>query len=184
MEVSRDTQKCPKNVEKCVEGTFFGHFWVHLTVSRGTQIVVGGVFLPWKVNRRASSVTPVTSKWQANSALLRMQLKMPAKAQPWTSREGVHCRGVHTPRAKDLLDLCFVAAKKANPRLTDAEVVQRLWANVGMSSERFPYSLDVVPCFAGSCVPYSFSLDATLSGANQMRLLGWSSKQLPFEFFF
>ena len=108
-------------------------------------------------------------------------MDMPASLRPWTSRH--KCLGVVSERGQELLDLCYYKARKDYPEIPEGELCDRLWANPGMSNSRLPFSLDFAPCFASSCVPYSFGMDMALSGANQLRVLGWSPRDIHFEFF-
>lgn len=124
------------------------------------------------------------AKWRAHSALIRDRLKLPASGdghRPWTSRAGVHLRGLpDSHRQRDVLDVCFAAAARRRPDLTVSQLVRDLWCNPGQGVQRLPYS-ERPPTFSSSCIMYHFGRDVALSGEAHMRLIGWNLGVAPLE---
>ena len=136
-----------------------------------------------QVHGRAGRVAdPALAKWKQASVHVRCALQMGGSSSPWTSRQKL-LRGLpDTPRVRDLLDVCWHAAKRAQPHLSDDDLAATLYCNTSQSVSRLPCSFEL-PTQAGSAAVYHYASDAVLTGFSRMRLHGWSPRSLDYHSF-
>ena len=98
---------------------------------------------------------------------------------PWSSK-GKAFKGVNlTERVLDVINVCWFAAKKANPSMPDDELASVLWCNASQSVHRLPFSYQA-PVGTSSALFYHYGKDCVLTGFSHMRINGWSAHDLNF----
>ena len=100
---------------------------------------------------------------------------MTQHAAPWTSKPTTRLSGlVKTPRALDVLDVCYGEACVRRESVVPAVVTKGLWANPSQNLNHGAKAVYGTPgTFTKSTVWYSFEHDATLTASAQLETLGW-----------
>jgi len=116
--------------------------------------------------------------WKTDSGKIHAAEGIPKRSQQWTADPAHALHGVpDLPRLRDLLDTCYAIAQKSKPGHTKADVARSLYCDVSQSIARRPWANTLRTATQNSCF-YAFEFDRVISGAEHLRLLGWSSRRL------
>ena len=110
------------------------------------------------------------AKWRSHTVATRNKHGLPAKSTTWQDRPGIKLFGVPaSDRMRNVIEVGFSHHIKKHPRMSVQENMKGLYANVGMSVARMPFTRSV-PTPTTSVVAYSYEHDRVISALGMMRL--------------
>jgi hypothetical protein len=130
-----------------------------------------------ELDQQTLSDTRKYKNWEKDSAVARAAAKMQQYSKPWTSKHCLH--GVpDLPRMRDVIDVAWQKTRtKVGLGETEDFVKQGLWCDPSQGVARNSGSVSYkMPLLTQSNLPYSFEMDACISGRDALILQGFPSE--------